>query len=157
MEQKKEIFFNYLYGVKSELEIEIEMKEDEEEEEIQDKAYGNSIGRQTMRRDAAELQKQLKLKFYNAQDEAYRGNNEALFQLGNMYFNGIGVTKNTADAVKYYKMAADQGSKEAQFQLGYMYFNGIHVTKNTAESDKYYQMAQTLKLGDQRGVLSTRA
>ena len=60
-----------------------------------------------MRREAAELQKQLKMKFYNAKTEADQGSKEAQFQLGDMYFNGIRVTKNTAESDKYYQMAAE--------------------------------------------------
>ena len=142
-----ETFFNYLYGLKSDSEIELEMLTDQQSNstQLQEKAYPDTGQRQTMRRKATELKTQLMRKFYKAQEEAYKGNKEAQLEaqleLGNMYFNGIGVSENKADAVKYYKMAADKGNKQAQLQIGNMYFDGIGVLENKADAVKYYKMA----------------
>ena len=38
--------------------------------------------------------------------------------LGWCYQNGTGVVKDEVEAVKYYKMAADQGYANAQYNLG---------------------------------------
>ena len=38
-----------------------------------------------------------------------------------MYDNGEGVPENDAEAVKWYRKAADQGYAQAQFNLGVMY------------------------------------
>ena len=37
---------------------------------------------------------------------------------------GNGVPKDDAEAVRWYRLAAEQGNAEAQFELGYMYDQG---------------------------------
>ena len=39
-----------------------------------------------------------------------------------MYVNGEGVPENNAEAVKWFRKAADQGFADAQFNLGRMYY-----------------------------------
>jgi TPR repeat protein len=58
-----------------------------------------------------------------------------------MYENGMGVTQNYDEAVKYYKLSADQGCVNAQYNLGYMYYNGKGVAQNYDEAAKYYKQA----------------
>ena len=41
-----------------------------------------------------------------------------------MYANGRGVEQDDAEAVKWYRLAAEQGGAAAQFNLGWMYANG---------------------------------
>ena len=49
---------------------------------------------------------------------ADQGDAEAQNNLGLRYYNGEGVTKDYAEAVKWYRKAAEQGHAEAQFNLG---------------------------------------
>ena len=63
-----------------------------------------------------------------------QGNASAQFNLGLMYANGDGVPKDAAEAVKWYRKAADQGNAHAQFILGVMYANGEGVPKDAARS-----------------------
>jgi uncharacterized protein len=44
-----------------------------------------------------------------------------------MYANGRGVQKDYAEALKWYRLAADQGLASAQHNLGFMYANGWGV------------------------------
>ena len=41
-----------------------------------------------------------------------------------MYFNGDGVAQNYAEAMRWYRLAADQGLAWAQYNLGLMHENG---------------------------------
>jgi TPR repeat protein len=52
---------------------------------------------------------------------AERGDAAAQFSLGGMYMDGQGVTKDNAEALKWYRRAADQGNTAAQFNLGMIY------------------------------------
>ena len=52
-----------------------------------------------------------------------QGHAEAQSNLAFMYFSGLGVPHNYAEAVKWYRLAADQGDADAQFNLGVMYNN----------------------------------
>ena len=63
------------------------------------------------------------------------------FCLGWMYANGYGVKKDEAEAVKWYRKAADQNDADAQRNLGVMYEKGRGVKKNEAEAVKWYRKA----------------
>ena len=51
------------------------------------------------------------------------------------------VPKDYKEAVKWYKLAADQGNEEAQYKLGNCYYNGNGVDKNIEEAVKWYKLA----------------
>src|SRR6516225_3097140 len=65
----------------------------------------------------------------------------AQYNLGMGYYKGLGVTKDAAEAVKWYRKAAEQGFAKAQFALGFCYGNGLGVVKDVAEAVKWYQKA----------------
>jgi len=58
-----------------------------------------------------------------------------------MYGNGRGVTQDYAEAVGWYRKAAEQGDVEAQYGLGLMYDNGQGVPQDYAEAVKWYRKA----------------
>jgi TPR repeat protein len=51
------------------------------------------------------------------------------------------VPQNDAEAVKWYRLAADQGDARAQFNLGFSYDNGRGVPQNHAEALKWFRLA----------------
>ena len=65
----------------------------------------------------------------------------AQFNLGYMYDNGEGVTKNHTEAGKWFRLAADQGDAQAQFNLGYMYRTGKGVAYNHVEAEHWFKLA----------------
>ncbi len=73
--------------------------------------------------------------------DAESGDAKAQFVLGVMYQNGHGVAKDSAEAVKWYRLAADQGLADAQFVLGVMYHTGQGVPQDYAEAMKWYRLA----------------
>lgn len=72
---------------------------------------------------------------------AKRGDCNAQFELGEMYYYGKGVSKNYSEAVKWYRKAADQGDEIAQCNLGICYKNGQGVPQNYQEAVKWYRKA----------------
>ena len=58
-----------------------------------------------------------------------------------MYSEGEGVFEDDAEAVKWYRMAAEQGYAVAQFNLGNMCANGEGVLKDFAEAVRWYRLA----------------
>jgi TPR repeat protein len=58
-----------------------------------------------------------------------------------MYQNGQGIPKDDAEAIKWYRKAADQGYAEAQTYLGTMYQDGQGVPKDDVEAVKWYRKA----------------
>jgi TPR repeat protein len=55
--------------------------------------------------------------------------------------NGKGVAEDDAEAVKWYRLAADQGDADDQYNLGVMYDNGDGVPENDAEAARWFRLA----------------
>jgi TPR repeat protein len=68
---------------------------------------------------------------------AHQGLDVAQFNLGLMYDNGQGVSKDEAEATKWYRLAADQGRADAQYQLGHLYYKQT----NYAEAVRWFRLA----------------
>ena len=62
---------------------------------------------------------------------AEQGNAVAQGDLGFMYANGLGVLRDDAEAVRWYRLAADQGDADAQGNLGEMYADGRGSCRTT--------------------------
>ena len=62
-------------------------------------------------------------------------------RLGGRYYWGEGVQKNHAEAVRWYRKAAEQGLAEAQFLLGGAYAFGDGVEENYVEAVKWWRKA----------------
>ena len=58
-----------------------------------------------------------------------------------MYDNGKGVPQDYAEAVKWYRLAAEQSYAAAQNNLGVMYYDGEGVPQDYAEAVKWYRRA----------------
>lgn len=69
------------------------------------------------------------------------GNAPAQFNMGVRYDNGDGVPQDYHEAVRWYKMAADQGYAAAQYNLGVCYYKGEGVPQNPFEAVKWYLKA----------------
>jgi TPR repeat protein len=62
-------------------------------------------------------------------------------KLAHMYYEGLGVPQDYAEASRWYRKAAEQGYAKAQFNLGDMYFRGKGVPQNYAETVQWIQKA----------------
>src|SRR5436190_6957828 len=49
--------------------------------------------------------------------QADQGDTEAQIKLGDAYLRGLGVTRNDAEAVRWFSLAANKGNAKAQFIL----------------------------------------
>jgi len=56
-----------------------------------------------------------------------------------MYAAGQGVPQNYHEAVKWYRLAAEQGNASAQFKLGRMYDDGHGVPQDYKEAVKWFR------------------
>ena len=64
------------------------------------------------------------------------------YALGQMYAEGKGAKqRNSREAMKWYRRAAEQGHAKAQYALGLMYAIGEEVSANKAEAAKWYRKA----------------
>lgn len=62
-------------------------------------------------------------------------------RIGWMYDTGNGVSQDYAEAVKWYRKAAEQGNADAQNKLGFMYDNGYGVSEDKAKAVEWYRKA----------------
>jgi TPR repeat protein/CHAT domain-containing protein len=86
-------------------------------------------------------------------EKAERGDAEAQYNLGMMYYFGEGVTQNDIEAAKWFRKAAQQGHADAQFSLGGMYYLGEGVTQNDVEAAKWFRKAAEQGHADAYGSL----
>ena len=66
---------------------------------------------------------------------------EEQFNLGVAYDYGNGVTEDDREAVKWYRLAAEQGYAVAQYNLGLMLYKGRGVTQDEGEAVKWFRLA----------------
>ena len=60
---------------------------------------------------------------------------------GFAYDYGQGVPLDDAEAVVWYRLAAEQGHASAQYNLGVMYDNGEGIPQDDAEAIRWYRLA----------------
>jgi TPR repeat protein len=73
--------------------------------------------------------------------------------LGGIYYNGEGVPRARGEAVKWFRMAAEQGDAQAQFNLGAAYYNGEGIPKDYKEAVKWFGMAAEQEHADAQSKL----
>ena len=59
-----------------------------------------------------------------------------------------------AEAVKWYKLAADQGHTPAQYNLGHCYYYGEGVQSNRSEAIRYLQLAEAQGYENAKKILA---
>jgi len=69
---------------------------------------------------------------------------KAMTLLGELYANGLGVSRNDAKALDWYKQAADRGDREATFALAMMRIGGRGAPANREEGAKLLAFAAKL-------------
>ncbi len=72
---------------------------------------------------------------------AEKGDARAQFDIGFMHAYGWGVPRNPAEAIAWYRKAADQGLPVAQHFLGLAYVNGEGVQVDDAEAARWFARA----------------
>ena len=66
---------------------------------------------------------------------------QILYLLGDRHRYGRGVPQDCVEAVKWYRLAAEQGDACAQYRLGSMYDYGDGVAEDRAEAVRWYRLA----------------
>ena len=73
---------------------------------------------------------------------AEEGDARARSLMGYLYYHARGVKQDDAEALKWFRLAADQGDASAQLHLlGNMYAQGQGVPQDQAEAGKWYRLA----------------
>ena len=79
--------------------------------------------------------------FQAAKVKAEAGDVDAQYAVGGMYGKGAGVSKDDAEAVKWYRKVAEQNDVRGQSMLGVMYTNARGVTRDYDEAMKWFRRA----------------
>lgn len=72
---------------------------------------------------------------------ARKGHAEAQFYLCRAYYDGAGVRKDGAEALRWIRRAADQNHVQAQVFLGYMFVLGEHVEEDYTQARHWWERA----------------
>ena len=67
-----------------------------------------------------------------------------------MYLNGAGVPQDYVEAVRWYRLAADQEVAGAQFSLGFMYATGQGVPQDDVQAHMWFNLAASRSTGEDR-------
>lgn len=81
-----------------------------------------------------------------AQRAADAGIAKAMFNIGTMYYNGIGGPQNQITAAMYFRRAAERGVSDSQYNLGMLYNQGQGMPLSPAQAYKWFTIAA--KSGD---------
>ena len=74
-------------------------------------------------------------------ERAQQGDRLAQYALGERYDRGLGVPRDTEEAIRWYRAAAEQRHATAQFSLGTMYAEGEGVQQDAEEAIRWYRAA----------------
>ncbi|MCH8078958.1 MAG: SEL1-like repeat protein [Proteobacteria bacterium] len=72
---------------------------------------------------------------------AVRGNANAQYQLGALFYQGKGVQRDFVQAFLWYRRAAQQGHADAQYSLGNMYLMGEGIKQDDYHARQWYEKA----------------
>lgn len=70
-----------------------------------------------------------------------KGEPAALFEIGKIYTDGAGVTKDLAKAAQWYESAADLGFAPAQYIIGNFNEKGLGIAQNPSVAAQWYEKA----------------
>lgn len=74
-------------------------------------------------------------------EAAAKGDPKALFEIGNRYTDGRGVSSDYAKAIQWYELSAARGFAPAQYRLGNFNEKGLGLPRDTAKAKNWYQLA----------------
>ena len=60
--------------------------------------------------------------------------------MGHAYYNGDGVPQDYKEAVKWFRLAAEQSEANAQYNLGVMYYKGRGVLQDNVLAHMWYNL-----------------
>ena len=95
-------------------------------------AMGNSISHKIANGESVDdLMERMRFRAVN-------NNTDAIKRMGNFYYDGVGVKKDYAEAIKWYEKAASLGDSWSKNRLGEMYRDGKGTTIDIESSTKWF-------------------
>ena len=75
------------------------------------------------------------------QKAADEGSGAAMYGMGNLYFAGLGVDSDDAQALAWFHKGADLGNCDAMLYIGILYDSGVGVDEDKTQARKWYKAA----------------
>ena len=72
---------------------------------------------------------------------AAKGDKDAQYKLGTLYYSGDGVEKDYSQSALWYRRSAEQGNIDAQYSLGNMYLMGEGIAQDDEQAIHWYALA----------------
>jgi TPR repeat protein len=145
---KKKGFFGRLFGKSDEQTGENgpDSEEIAENDETESAEYSSKTTFTAEAKDLEAAQQLLDNADYNAAYDTFYGlaNNgdaTAQYQVGLLYYQGLGIGQNYDEASHWYHLAAAQGNADAQYSLGNMFLMGEGVSQDDAKAIAWYERA----------------
>lgn len=88
---------------------------------------------------------------------SYFGDADAQYNLGRLYLEGFGGPKDSRQAARWLKLAADKGQTQAQALLGEMLFKGKGVPRQAARGLMYLTMARDAASSQEKWITELHA
>lgn len=79
--------------------------------------------------------------FNSVQAAATNGDSVAQYNLGNIYYEGLGVRRSHKKAMEWWNKSSLQGYAPAQYNLGELYFTGEGIKRDFVEGCKWLKTA----------------
>ncbi len=90
---------------------------------------------------------------YDLGGKAGRGDREAQYNLGTLFYYGDGVAKNYKIAADWYQKATYQGHTKAAYALGMMYLHGVGVEQDGKRAVELFYIASQNGLSEAKATL----
>jgi len=72
---------------------------------------------------------------------AIKGDPEAQFVIGRMYYTGGQISRNLNEAMKWFLLSANQGHVASPFYIGSIYYSGVLGSPNYKEAFKWFLLS----------------
>ncbi len=74
-------------------------------------------------------------------EKAQAGDCQAQYQMGERFYDGLGVAQDYSQAAAWFRAAAEKGHAKAQFNLGLLHYLGRGVPRNLEEAYRWLSLA----------------
>ena len=86
---------------------------------------------------------------------ARNGCPQAMYHLGLMNEEGLGIPANPKAALDWYQKSAQRGDEDAEYRVGLCHERGVGTTANIEEAEKWYRLAAAHGQEDAKARLAT--
>jgi TPR repeat protein len=142
-QSEKKGFFKRLFGKKKDdQEAEAEITESDEEYNVP--SADSEFIAETTELEAAQLalnEADYDTAYNIYYDLANKGDATAQYQLGLLYYQGLGIRQNYDEASHWYQQSGAQGNAVAQYSLGNMFLMGEGVSQDDSKAIAWYEKA----------------